>query len=328
MMDLVRKIRAKSARNSIDGAHSPTGEDVVRVTTEGLIRLNDSAVSLCLESSAIRAQRSGPYLSAFKGRGMEFDEARLYQPGDDIRNLDWRVTARTGKPHTKLFREERERPVFIWVDYRAPMFFATRGVYKAVFAANAAGILAWSASQHGDRVGGVIFSENVHHEIKPQRGKSAVLRLIKQLVEHPAWESTQSASEDNSAAQHAMARLPRLVRPGSLIFLVSDFRRFNKKAESHLSQVARHNDVVMVFIHDPLESGLPPAGHYRLSDGCKEITMNTRDLELTRAYRNRFDNHVGRLETLARQHHAYLLACCTNQDPFCSLQRGLGLKRA
>ena len=88
---------------------------------------------------------------------MEFDESRLYQPGDDIRNMDWRVTARTGKPHTKLFREERERPVFVWVDYRAPMFFATQGVFKSVFVARMAALIAWNAVQQGDRIGGLIF---------------------------------------------------------------------------------------------------------------------------------------------------------------------------
>ena len=116
---------------------------------------------------------------------MEYDESRLYQPGDDIRNIDWRVTARTGKPHTKLFREERERPVHVWVDLRAPMFFATRGKYKAVRAAELASLFAWTACQQGDRIGGIVFSDNSHHELKPQRGKSAVLRLIKFMVEAP-----------------------------------------------------------------------------------------------------------------------------------------------
>ncbi len=146
----------------------PRSHDPVRVSTASLIRLIGPASTLSLKVRFIRAQQSGAYLSAFKGRGMEFEEARPYQPGDDIRNLDWRVTARTGKPHTKLFREERERPILLWVDYRNTMFFATKGVYKSVIAARAAALLAWSAHHHGDRVGGIIFSEQIHHELKPR----------------------------------------------------------------------------------------------------------------------------------------------------------------
>lgn len=107
---------------------------VVRPTLDDLIRLNQPAKSIELARSTARALQSGQYFSAFKGRGMEFDESRPYAHGDDIRSLDWRVTARTGKVHTKLFREERERPVFLSVDLRSPMFFATRGLFKSVLA--------------------------------------------------------------------------------------------------------------------------------------------------------------------------------------------------
>ena len=114
------------------------------ITTAGLIALSKKSRGLSLKSGLIGALQAGDYQSAFKGRGMEYDESRLYQPGDDIRNIDWRVTARTGKAHTKLFREERERPVHLWVDFRAPMFFATRGKFKAVIAAELAGLFAWT----------------------------------------------------------------------------------------------------------------------------------------------------------------------------------------
>ena len=110
-------------------------ESPVRVTQAELIRLAAPARLLSLDAMRARARRGGQYLSHFKGRGMEFDEARPYQDGDDPRNIDWRVTARTGKPFTKLFREERERPVLLWLDLRAAMHFATRGSFKSVLAA-------------------------------------------------------------------------------------------------------------------------------------------------------------------------------------------------
>lgn len=304
-------------------AKKTISDKAVRVTVPELIRLGNAAASLPhWPPTIIRAQQSGGYISAFKGRGMEFDEVRPYQPGDDVRRLDWRVTARTGKVHTKLFREERERPVFLWVDYRAPMFFATRGVFKSVLAARAASLLAWSAINHNDRVGGLIFSDSNHHEFKPQRGKKSVLQFIKQLADMPA-----TSMKDQDMAQHALGRLRCVVRPGSLIFLLSDFRHLDAQAESHLIQLAKHNDVVMLFIYDPLESQLPPAGRYRLSDSEKDIMLNTLDLQRVTMYHRRFVQHQAHLQKLANQHRFLLLSCTTTDDPLVILQRGLGLLR-
>ena len=292
-------------------------EERVHVTVPALIRLNQNAKHL-LPANTIRAQQSGQYLSPFKGRGMEFDEVRPYQAGDDMRHIDWRVTARRGKTHTKLFHEERERAVFLWVDYRAPMFFATQGVFKSVLAAQCASLLAWSANYHNDRVGGLIFSDSKHHELKPKRGKAQVLHLIKQLVNMQTQE-TNPSTINKEAGQQALARLRRVVRPGSLIFLISDFRYMNNEAELHLKQIAKHNDVVMLFIYDPLESQLPPSGRYRLSDGKSDITMNTVDQEKVIKYHNRFEQHKAHLQKLL-QHR--LLACATTDNPIKILQSG------
>jgi hypothetical protein len=163
-------------------AEKDTHNDLVAVNLKILLNLSKAASSLNLRHDQIRSGQSGAYLSKLKGRGMEFDEARLYQPGDDIRTIDWRVTARTGKTHTKVFREERERPVFISVDYRPTMAFATRGVFKSVQAAKLAALLAWAAQQHGDRIGGQIFTDFACQELKPQNGKHAVLRFLNALV--------------------------------------------------------------------------------------------------------------------------------------------------
>jgi len=288
-------------------------EERIRVTVPALIRLSQNALSLLPPNAT---QQSGQYLSPFKGRGMEFDETRLYQPGDDMRHIDWRVTARRGKVHTKLFHEERERAVFLWVDYRAPMFFATQGVFKSVLAARCASLLAWSAHHHNDRVGGLIFSDSSHHELKPQRGKAQTLQLIKQLVNM----QTSRSAINQEAGQQALARLRRVVRPGSLIFLISDFRYLNDQAESHLIQIAKHNDVVMLFIYDPLESQLPPSGRYRLSDGQSDVTVNTAAQEKVIKYHNRFEQHQAHLQKLLNRHR--LLACATTDDPVKILQRG------
>ncbi|ALG69095.1 DUF58 domain-containing protein [Beggiatoa leptomitoformis] len=290
----------------------------VQVNLPQLISLNQSAPTLRLwRSHKPRSQQSGTYISSFKGRGMEFDEARPYQAGDDIRAIDWRVTARTGKVHTKLFREERERPVFLWVDYRAPMFFATRGVFKSVLAAKLASLLAWTANYAGDRVGGQIFTDNQHHELKPRRGKPAVLHFLKQLT------TTQTPAEtvNKNAIQTALGRLRQVVHPSSLVFLISDFRYLNALGESHLVHLSRDNQVVLFFIYDPLEWQLPPTGYYRLSDGLQEVNLYTGDKQLSQTYAQRFLQHQAYLQQLAQQHGMQFIACATTDDPIKLLQR-------
>ena len=141
--------------------HDGDGDGLVYVTPKSLIKLRHSAENLPLKVAKVKALQTGEYYSPFKGRGMEFDEVRLYQPGDDIRTIDWRVTARSGKAHTKLFREERERSVILCVDFRRTMYFGTRGAYKSVAAAKAAALFAWSAEHQGDRLGGLLFSEHL-----------------------------------------------------------------------------------------------------------------------------------------------------------------------
>lgn len=298
--------------------------DPVRVSLPSLLELRRAARGLGLQSRYIRAHQGGTYLSSFKGLGMEFDEARPYQPGDEVRHLDWRVTARTGKPHTKLFREERERPVLLWVDYRASMFFATRGMFKAVLAARTASLLAWSAKHHGDRVGGIIFSGRVHKEFKPRRGQAGVMQLIGALTEHPAWNHRAAFDTEKDCAKQAFQRLQRVARPGSLIFLISDFRHWDDGTQSHLAYMSHHCDIVMFMIHDPLERYLPPAGRYRLSDGQRDIHLDTSDQEFRRRYTRRFKERQRRLQAQARLHGFQFLSCSTTEDPLDVLKQGLG----
>jgi uncharacterized protein (DUF58 family) len=298
-------------------------DDPVRVTVPGLVALAGQAGALRLATGRIRSRNSGDYLSPFRGRGMEFDEARIYEPGDDIRNIDWRVTARTGRAHTKVFREERERPVFLWVDLRTPMFFATRGAFKSVVAARAASLLAWSAQQRGDRVGGLVFSDAAHREIKPRRGKQAVLRLISGLAGHPAWDRP-APEPDPDAGLDAVLRLRRLARPGSLVFLLSDFRGLGDAALAQLGRLSGHAEAALIFVHDPLEASLPPPGRYPVSDGSEELVLDAGDAGLARDYAARFRAREEALSRLARRHRMRFVSCPTDRPVLASLQAGLG----
>jgi len=303
-------------------------DDIVRVKLDSLIKLHQKAHQLPLKSKRIHSRLSGNYISTFKGRGMEFDEARPYQPGDDIRSIDWRVTARTGKTHTKLYREERERPVLIWLDLRKPMFFASQSMFKSVLASQAAALLAWSSTLNNDRIGGLIFSEQTHTELRPQRGKSATLHFLKRIAEHSAWDTNNSTSTvvPTHSADQALNRLRRVTKPGSLIFLISDFRHINNQTESSLAQMSKHNDLVMLFVNDPLEEQLPPAGYYKLTDGENDLTINTHNKNTRSQYQQRFKEHREHLKNICTKFGIFYINISTHKPLLQSLQEGLNLR--
>ena len=283
--------------------------ELIYVSLKTLINLAKPASSLNLHHSQKRSRQSGAYVSRFKGRGMEFDEARLYQTGDDIRSIDWRVTARSGKTHTKLFREERERPVFISVDNRLTMHFATRGVFKSVLAAKLAGLLAWAAEYHGDRIGGQLFSEHECRELKPQNGTHAVLRFLNALVK------PQNPMDKEFTLDQVLARLNQHARPGSLVYIISDFRGINDQAETHIAKLSEHCEVVLIFIYDPLESCLPTKGRYRFTDDERDVVVDTSDQQRLSNYQQRFVQRLQRLELLAKKRGLVFIQCSTVEDP-------------
>ena len=300
-------------------ATNQSRNELVSVSLKTLIDLAKQATRINLHHTQNRSQQSGGYVSRFKGRGMEFDETRLYQPGDDIRSIDWRVTARTGKTHTKVFREERERPVFISVDDRLTMQFATRGVFKSVLAAKLAGLLAWAAEYHGDRIGGQIFSELECRELKPQNGRHAVLRFLSAIV--GKTNLTSSVNELGTTAlpkitlEQVLARLAQHARPGSLVYVISDFRGINEQTETYLAKLAQHCEVVLIFIYDPLESSLPTKGRYRFTNNERDVVIDTSDEQRLKNFQQLFTLRLQRIESLAKKRGLTFIKCSTSEDP-------------
>ncbi len=223
---------------------------------------------------------TGPNKSNFRGRGIDFEEVRSYQPGDDIRSIDWRVTARTGEAHTKLFREERERPVILAVDQRPTMFFGSSHCFKSVLAAQLASLLCWAALDGGDRVGGLVFNGLHHRELRPRRSRRTVLALLSEIESfNQALPLADPIGEDSFAAM--LANLRRIAKPGSNVYLVSDFSgATNEDARKHLFQLAQHTQVTALACGDPLEERLPRAGRYAVTDGELRSELNTADQRL------------------------------------------------
>ncbi len=306
--------------------HLQADASPVSVTQAELIRLGGPARVIALDVLRVRSLQTGAYVSHFKGRGMEFDESRPYQPGDDPRNIDWRVTARSSEAYTKLFREERERPVLIVTDLRSNMHFATQGCFKSVSAARAAAMLAWAAHHRGDRLGGIVFGDTRHRELRPRLGRQSALRYIHEIVTHPDWTPSngQPASDEEPSLTAAIAALRRVTHPGSLVIVVSDFVGLSRSAQAHLTGVARHNEVLAIFLSDPLERRLPPPGHYRLVSGEEEMAIDTFARGARSDYRHLFEHRLEDMESLCQRYGIHLLHLSTEDDPISKLQQALG----
>ncbi|MPW28630.1 DUF58 domain-containing protein [Agarivorans sp. B2Z047] len=209
----------------------------------------------------VSSSRHGNRLSKVRGRGMEFDEVRHYQPGDDIRCIDWRVTARTGKTHTKLFREDREHPVFIFLDLSHSMYFGSGDKLKSVFASELAACLGWNAQQLGERVALTLHLGEQAHNQKPAASKTHWLAQLQSIVDvhNQQFAALSEQQLQDSSPTHNLETLCQLVKTGYQVHLISDFYHFDKAASLHLQRLASHNQVFAWQISDPLEQQLPKA---------------------------------------------------------------------
>ena len=278
---------------------------------------------------------SGSYLSRFRGRGMDFEEVRAYQPGDEVKNIDWHVTARTNKVHTKLFREEKERPVFIITDQSNSLAFGSRSAFKSVTAAYTASLMAWSAYQNGDRVGGIIFSDYNHHEIKPKEGKKSILRYLHSLAEYNQEliandfnkKQEKNYSELSFGLDNALSFLHQVIRPGSLVFIISDFIGFNKESINYLRLINRHNDIISFFIYDPLEKQAPKKGIYPVGDGENYSLWNINSKEEKKLYRDAFLNRRENINSTLLSLGIPLIDISTTDNPSQILNESLAMKK-
>ena len=267
-----------------------------------------------------RAMMAGQYHSAFKGRGMDFDQLRPYQVGDDIRRIDWRVTARTGKTHTKCFHEERERPVQLYVDLGVSMRFGSQVAFKSVTAARAAAVIAWSATAQGDRVGGMVSAGDCRRELRPRGRDQGAINLIQSLCRlHAEAPNEPTGSPLNLDLQHLL----RSVKSGSLVVLLSDFYNLDDGSERYLGQLARHNVVVLGHVYDKLEQNLPRAGRLGISNGQQQTMLDTRDKQVVNACTGAFQQRLLQLQKLARKHAMHHLFISTAQPVQQQLEEGL-----
>lgn len=276
--------KEQTYNHPFSGQADDVEEDSLHISLQQLIKRRYDTRGLDFSHTLSRYKKSsallsGKYRSPFKGRGLDFDEVRPYQPGDDIRSIDWNVTARTHRVHSKVFCEERERPIVIVVDFHASMYFATRGRLKSIQAAHLAALYAWIAADHHYHINGLVFT---HQGLVPsasgrgQGGYKGVLKFLRLLQQQQVQLQKRfdqygfTAPEQTITPQALFAQLRKVIKPGSLIVFISDFQFMTIDDMNLWHFLARHNDLIAHYIYDPLQARLPPSGQYALYSGYRK----------------------------------------------------------
>lgn len=253
----------------------------------------------------------GLHRSRLRGRGMEFDQVRAYQFGDDVRNIDWRVTARTAELHSKEFKEEKEHPVFLIVEQSPAMFFASQGNFKSVQAAVVASLFAWAAHANHDRVGGLIFSHNLYAEIRPQRYQRGVLKLLSQLAQANQELKQPGSYQQGKPLEQALTHSRAILRPNSLIIIVCDERSINPHNSALMQTLAQRFDLVLAPIFDPLEHQLPQSRGLAFQQDDNFLTINAHRSTLSKRWQQHGWTYRQQWQKLAQQTNLALFPLST-----------------
>lgn len=300
------------------------------ISLPALIRLQADARALRLPTARpVRSRQAGLLRSPRKGRGMAFSEVRPYQPGDDIRSIDWRVTARRQTPHTKLYEEERERPVLLVCDLNRSNFFGSTAAYKQVRSAQLAAILAWLALWAGDQVGGIVFNERDLVVLRPARRKKSVLKLLDHLANYQHRPEVRLSgdtrpSHTGATLDIALQETRRVGHTGSRVFVISDFLDLTAETPGLLAALARHNTVTAIRVVDPLEMRLPDSGRFAVAGPDGPVWFDGRNPRFQQAFAERVKQHEGELAQCFRSSGVDGQHTTTDTDPALFLQTLLG----
>jgi uncharacterized protein (DUF58 family) len=306
-----------------------TIEAVTHIDLPDLIRLQADARALKLPAARpVRTRQAGLQRSPQRGRGMAFAEVRQYQPGDDIRSIDWRVTARRQAPHTKLYEEERERPVLLICDMGPTLFFASTGAYKQVRCAQIASLLAWLALWAGDQVGSIVFNDKALVVQRPARRKKSVLRLLDTLAEQQRKPGQLPSDTDTANTEflldRALTEARRVAHTGNRIFVISDFLNISEESGTLLGALARHNSVSAIRIIDPLEVELPDSGQFAVAGPDGPVWFDAGNAKFQEAWHLKVNEHQALLETCFRTSGVSAAMISTDDDPAATLRALLG----
>jgi uncharacterized protein (DUF58 family) len=292
-----------------------------------LVRLQFDARNFSLlPTQPINSLLSGRHASRLRGRGLTFEELRRYFPGDDIRAIDWRATARLRSTQVRVYSEERDRPMLLVVDQRATMFFGSHRTTKATAAAEFAALAAWRAIDVGDRVGAIIFDDEEIVEIKPHRSRNSVLRICHELVRMNEKLTADSQATDRSALNDALSKAARVALHDHLVILVTDYEGDDEGTQELATRLAAHNDVLATLVYDPLGAQLPITAPMEVTDG-KERSLVPEGGDFARQYEIQFRARCDQLRARLRALRIPILPICTHEPVVDQVLAAFGRRR-
>jgi uncharacterized protein (DUF58 family) len=257
--------------------------------------------SLRAKRQKVSSVLGGKHASKLRGRGLDFEEVRLYAKGDDIRTIDWKVTARTGQTHTRVFSEEKEKPALIVVDQSRSMFFGSRETTKATRAAELAATLAFRVLKEGDRVGGVVFADKGVDIVPPKRDRRNILRFFERIVQRNQELLEGEELNFEMAFKEAAAKIRNIVTHDYLVVFISDFYRYSPETVRYLSIMAQHNDVVVAKIYDPMERELPEM-NFIAGDENRQLNVKGQDRHIREKFATGFNSEYEDFKVKLKKH--------------------------
>ena len=298
----------------------------VYVDLDALVRLQFEAQGFSfLPRQPVHSVLYGRHASRLRGRGLNFEELRGYLPGDDIRNVDWRATARSGKPHVRVYTEERDRPVWMIVNQRQSMFFGSRQCMKSVTAAEATALAAWRVLGAGDRVGAMVFDDVDIVTIRPQRSRNQVMRVLGAVVEkNHRLHADNGQTANPPIINEALRRLLPLARHDCLICIIGDGSGVDDETTQLVTRLNAHNDLIFVMVYDPVEAALPRAGRLTATDGERRLAFNASRRRLQEDFATDFQTRLESLHKISRRQAIPLLPVSTAEPVADQVRRLLG----
>lgn len=294
------------------------------VTLDELLRLKRRATGFSfLPRQPVRSLLTGRHASRLRGRGLNFEELRHYFQGDDTRSIDWLATARLGTPHVRVYSEERDRPVLLLVDQRSTMFFGSRRCMKSVAAAEVAALAAWRVTSLGDRVGAVVFGDAQVVDVRPQARDAGVVRVLSEVVRQNRLLGVQNVAvpgQLNEALRHAA----RMATHDWLVCLISDAAGADEETARLVTRICAHNDMLAIYVHDPLERDLPDVGAAIFASDRGQIEVDSSSASLRERFGSSQMEWRARLAGFSRRREIPVLPVSTERDTTRQLQDLIG----
>ena len=299
----------------------------IHVSAEQLRRLGSRSRSLSLlPHQPAKSVLNGRHASRLRGRGLNFEELRNYMPGDDVRTIDWKVTARTGEPHVRVYTEERDRATLLLVDQRVSMFFGSQVYMKSVVAAEAAAIAAQRVLGQGDRVGGFVFGDEVIAEHRPQHRAVALHRFLNSVAKANNLLNADLRPQNTIELNDVLQRAARIAGSNALVLVFSDFDGLNSHSESLIRKLAAANDLILFLVTDPLARNLPANMRAAISDGELQADFDASDPNLRDKVQQSFRDRTRDLEHWSRRYGFPLVPLGTERPALDQLMQHFGLR--